>query len=531
MRILIVADIPSWALGKLSRQIYENNPQLQIKVIYVPPKDVAEKLPEFKKEFEEFKPDLIHYNYFNTGLQLVEQMPELKEYPSVISHHNQKCILKGDFSSFNKITCATDYSYEKLAKEYGKNVVEKVPYCIDFDKFEYRGEESKEDIVGYVGRTVEWKRLKEVAIACKELGYKLMVMGSSMHDPKYWQEVLDVGANMIVRLECSDTELIENYRRMKVFVNNSWQGRESGTLPLLEAAALGVPIITTDTGMAKDLFRKGVSCLKTDDDCKNLKDNIKELMEREDLRKILKENAWQTIKNRPVQLYGREYAKVYREALFPEDDLVSIIIPTFNNEDILEKLLKRCDELDYPNKEIIVCDDNSTDDTRTVVEKQRLESFTPIKYINTQTEGYNLAMARNMGIIESEGEYLMFCDDRMLPEKDSIKAFLQVLENKDKKLWVFGDKGAGKDSFVENFSMVKRQELVDIGLFNQVIKEYGGTTQEIRARWRRNNGMVWFQNMAVAKEQKSSRAAKTKRDEIIRMKYLLKKLNMDKEVI
>src|SRR5690606_35249118 len=96
---------------------------------------------------------------------------------------------------------------------------------------------------------------------------------------------------------------------------------------------------------------------------------------------------------------------------------------------------------------------------------------------------YGLARARNQAIMEAEGKWLWFVDDRMLPEQDALELFY---ERRTHDLWLYGVKDGVEKSFVENFSFVHRHDLALIGSFNERITQYGGTTQEVRTRWERN---------------------------------------------
>ena len=83
--------------------------------------------------------------------------------------------------------------------------------------------------------------------------------------------------------------------------------------------------------------------------------------------------------------------------------LVSIIIPVKNEERTIEKCLHSLQALNYPNYEIIVVNDGSTDSTGELLKK-----FPAVKVITT--EGIGPAAARNLAIESSAGEYLAFTD-------------------------------------------------------------------------------------------------------------------------
>jgi glycosyltransferase involved in cell wall biosynthesis len=93
--------------------------------------------------------------------------------------------------------------------------------------------------------------------------------------------------------------------------------------------------------------------------------------------------------------------------------LVSVIIPAYNKSDYTCRTVDSVLAQTYPQIEIVVVDDGSTDDTR-----QRLEAYGGrIRYVYKKNGG--ACSARNEGIRQAKGEYLAFldCDDLYLPAK------------------------------------------------------------------------------------------------------------------
>lgn len=87
---------------------------------------------------------------------------------------------------------------------------------------------------------------------------------------------------------------------------------------------------------------------------------------------------------------------------------ISIIIPVYNEEQYIVKLLESIKKQDYPKIEIIVADANSTDKT---IEKA-------LEYNAIVVPGGMPAKGRNNGALKAEGEYLFFIDaDVILPKK------------------------------------------------------------------------------------------------------------------
>jgi glycosyltransferase involved in cell wall biosynthesis len=87
--------------------------------------------------------------------------------------------------------------------------------------------------------------------------------------------------------------------------------------------------------------------------------------------------------------------------------MLSIIIPTYNEEEYLPFLLRSIMAQTYKDFEVIVADNHSTDRTRAIAQE----------YGATVTDGGNPAGGRNKGAAVSKGEILLFLDaDVVLPD-------------------------------------------------------------------------------------------------------------------
>lgn len=85
---------------------------------------------------------------------------------------------------------------------------------------------------------------------------------------------------------------------------------------------------------------------------------------------------------------------------FPD---ISVIIPVYNCSKTIEKCLDSLSSLEYPNYEIIIVDDGSTDDTAKIC-----QSYHQTKVIRTVNGGPS--RARNIGVREATGEIVAFTD-------------------------------------------------------------------------------------------------------------------------
>ena len=98
--------------------------------------------------------------------------------------------------------------------------------------------------------------------------------------------------------------------------------------------------------------------------------------------------------------------------------LVSIIIPTYNRENKLERAVESVLEQSYQYIEVIVVDDCSTDNTVTLMGKYK-DDERVVYYRLEKNSG--ACVARNKGIELSKGDYIGFLDsdDIFLPKKNT----------------------------------------------------------------------------------------------------------------
>ena len=86
------------------------------------------------------------------------------------------------------------------------------------------------------------------------------------------------------------------------------------------------------------------------------------------------------------------------------DQLISVIIPTYNRSSLISDAIQSVLNQSHRNIEIIVVDDGSTDNTKTVVDSFKGAA----RYIVTDHRGP--AHARNAGMRAAAGEYIAFLD-------------------------------------------------------------------------------------------------------------------------
>ena len=99
--------------------------------------------------------------------------------------------------------------------------------------------------------------------------------------------------------------------------------------------------------------------------------------------------------------------------------LVSVIVPTYNNEAQIAGTLRSIVAQDYPNIEIIVVNDASDDATEETARSVLHECGRRVSIIR-HSENRGVSSARNTGLDAAEGEYVWFCDGDDLVERNFV---------------------------------------------------------------------------------------------------------------
>lgn len=103
---------------------------------------------------------------------------------------------------------------------------------------------------------------------------------------------------------------------------------------------------------------------------------------------------------------------------------VSVIIPTYNRSSLVKDAICSVLAQTELDLEVIVVDDGSTDDTRSVVDNF---NDSRIKYYYKQNGG--VSSARNFGMAKSEGEYVAFLDSDDIWPENFLEATSFVLDD------------------------------------------------------------------------------------------------------
>lgn len=106
--------------------------------------------------------------------------------------------------------------------------------------------------------------------------------------------------------------------------------------------------------------------------------------------------------------------------------LISVIIPLFNAEEYISECIFSVLNQTYPNFEIIVVNNNSTDSSVEIVTKLVNQNINLMKLVNEPTPG--ASFARNTGFSISKGEYIQFLDADDFIDKDKLESQLSMFD-------------------------------------------------------------------------------------------------------
>lgn len=100
--------------------------------------------------------------------------------------------------------------------------------------------------------------------------------------------------------------------------------------------------------------------------------------------------------------------------------MISIIIPTLNEEKYLPKLLDSLKRQSYKNFEVIVVDASKNNKT-----KKAAKAWKIVKYFKSAKK--NISYQKNLGAKKAKGSWLLFLDaDMTLPDRNFLKKLSQI---------------------------------------------------------------------------------------------------------
>ncbi len=107
--------------------------------------------------------------------------------------------------------------------------------------------------------------------------------------------------------------------------------------------------------------------------------------------------------------------------------LISVIIPAYNHEKYVSETIHSIWNQTYPNLELIVIDDGSTDNTSKIIESLLEKSPIKMKFIRKKNEGLARTLNQSLQLINGEYFFLLASDDTAKPQ--AIETLMNGIKN------------------------------------------------------------------------------------------------------
>lgn len=171
---------------------------------------------------------------------------------------------------------------------------------------------------------------------------------------------------------------------------------------------------------------------------------------------------------------------IREDKLMQKTPMISIVIPVFNEERYLAECLNSLMALDYEKSEyeIILVDNGSTDRTLEIARTY------PIKVLIR--EGVKVGAVRNYGVVQAQGEYIVFLDSDCVVEPSWLKYGISRIQNAEnlvlggqyllrenpswlEKYWVLNNSRSQiyLTTLVGGCIFIKKNVFIGIGGFNE----------------------------------------------------------------
>ena len=150
---------------------------------------------------------------------------------------------------------------------------------------------------------------------------------------------------------------------------------------------------------------------------------LKYLLQKFDLRNVAFNKSISFIKN----CLTNDYFK-FQSTIVINEPKASVVIPLYNCEKYILRAVKSIQYQNISDIEIILVDDNSTDNTLNIVKKMQIEDKR-IKLIQNQ-RNMGILYSRSIGVLSSKGKYLFTLDnDDIFLDNDIFHTTINIGEN------------------------------------------------------------------------------------------------------
>jgi glycosyltransferase involved in cell wall biosynthesis/GT2 family glycosyltransferase len=406
------------------------------------------KARELEKIFSENKIDIVHIMFPTYSCYIARKVAERLHIPVIAHFHTQPENVSIFLPSFLRLpfihNLITSYLvwFIKMAKitvspsQLGKEIIKEsnpsllvtvISNGIDLSKFQkkmtdpffekYNLSKSDKHIL-CVARFTKEKDIETLVRAMrfileKASGMHLEIIGTGPLEKHLKQLCFELGIVGHVSFlgKISEEDLIMAYNACDLFVLPSHVELEG--MVVLEAMACRNPILIADskTSASKYFVRNNGLTFKTGNS-RDLADKALKILMDDDLREKMSNESHKDAQEYDINKSVDKLEKTYESVLESVSKVykASIVIPAHNEEKNIEKTILAVLDQNYPDFEIIVVNNASTDKTA------ELARLYPVKVVDEPRKG--LLAARERGRIVATGDIIVQIDADCLPEND-----------------------------------------------------------------------------------------------------------------
>lgn len=113
--------------------------------------------------------------------------------------------------------------------------------------------------------------------------------------------------------------------------------------------------------------------------------------------------------------------------------LISIIIPSYNRENLISETLDSILAQTYTNWECIIIDDRSTDGTNAIIEGYSNSDNRFVTVSKPLELKQGASVSKNLGLLMARGEYIQFLDSDDILSWNKLERQIDILKNEDEK--------------------------------------------------------------------------------------------------
>ncbi|QNH57127.1 glycosyltransferase [Limnospira indica] len=295
-----------------------------------------------------------------------------------------------------------------------------------------------ESIKGYQYQLQAIQQLKNTPIWCQ---LYFLWTGEGSWEHKLQTEIKKLGVTDQVKLLGCRHDIPDLLDASDIFILPS--ELEGMPLSVMEAMAKGLPIIASAvSGIPEELGNTGKLLSDPKINASATITELVETLEQWVANPHLRYNIGQACKQRAEQMFTEQQMltktiEVIKTALPTNLPLISVIIPCYQQAEFLPEAVASVVAQTYPNWEIIIVNDGSPDQTSQVAQ-HLIQIFANHKISLIATDNKGCASARNAGINQAKGEYILPLDADDKLSSSAIASLVEVALSKSHDCVIFG---------------------------------------------------------------------------------------------